>query len=109
MTLAQRVSGFSGPACSPPHLRFVTPVTGRNARHGLLVVKSCQHRICWVHHSFLTCSSLPAYAGARPGRDGSFEPPPGQNPASGFPAPGSHLGSTESKALLGPGVYDSRS
>jgi hypothetical protein len=29
-----------------------------------------------------------------PGRDGPFEPPPGQNPASGFPAPGSHLGST---------------
>ncbi len=26
-----------------------------------------------------------------PGRDGPFGPPPGQNPASGFPAPGSHL------------------
>ena len=31
---------------------------------------------------------------SRPGRDGPFGPPPGQNPASGFPAPGSHLGST---------------
>ena len=30
-----------------------------------------------------------------PGRDGPFGPPPGQNPASGFPAPGSHFGSTE--------------
>ena len=28
----------------------------------------------------------------RSGRDGVFTPPPGQNPASGFPAPGSHLG-----------------
>jgi hypothetical protein len=26
-----------------------------------------------------------------PGRDGPFGPPPGQNPASRFPAPGSHL------------------
>jgi hypothetical protein len=29
-----------------------------------------------------------------PGRDGPFGPPPGQSPAGGFPAPGSHLRST---------------
>lgn len=34
-----------------------------------------------------------------PGRDGPFGPPPGQNPASGSPAPGSHLGSTERRAF----------
>jgi hypothetical protein len=28
------------------------------------------------------------------GRDGALTPPPAQNPASGFPAPGSHLRST---------------
>jgi hypothetical protein len=42
------------------------------------------------------------------GRDGPFGPPPGQNPASGFPAPGFHLGSAESKALLGPGMIETR-
>jgi hypothetical protein len=35
---------------------------------------------------------------AGPGRDGPFGPPPGQNPACGFPAPGSHLRSTGEKA-----------
>jgi hypothetical protein len=44
--------------------------------------------------------------GSGPGRDGSFEPPPGQNPACGFPAPGSHLGSTESEAGRGPRMKD---
>ena len=32
-----------------------------------------------------------------PGRDGPFGPPPGQIPACGFPAPGSHLRSTVSR------------
>ena len=50
---------------------------------------------------FIPLSRLPG-----PGRDGPFGPPPGQNPASGFPAPGSHLGSTESEALRWPGVMD---
>jgi hypothetical protein len=30
--------------------------------------------------------------------------PPGQSPACGFPAPGSHIGSTGSEAHLGPGM-----
>ena len=42
------------------------------------------------------------------GRDGPFEPPPEQNPASGFPAPGSHLGSTGSEAFVGPRVKNAR-
>ncbi len=47
--------------------------------------------------------------GGSPGRDGPFGPPPGQIPASGFPAPGSHLGSAESEALLRPRMHDLRS
>ena len=43
-----------------------------------------------------------------PGRDGPFGPPPGQNPASGFPAPVSHLESAEREALLRPWMMDSR-
>jgi hypothetical protein len=35
------------------------------------------------------------------GRDGPHGPPPAQSPACGFPAPGSHLGSTD-RALLEP-------
>jgi len=46
------------------------------------------------------------------GRDGSFEPPPGQNPADGSPVPGSHLGSTDrvalAKANSRPGVINTR-
>jgi len=34
----------------------------------------------------------PPVSARRSGRDEAFTPPPGQNPASGFPAPGSHLG-----------------
>ena len=49
---------------------------------------------------------LPLCSPVRSGRDGPFGPPPGQNPASGFPAPGSHLGSTEGEALGGPGMMD---
>lgn len=41
-----------------------------------------------------------------PGRDGPFGPPPGQIPASGFPAPGSHLGSTGREAYGGPWMVD---
>jgi len=48
------------------------------------------------------CASCPANS-ARfsfgPGRDGPCGPPPGQNPASGFPAPGSHLRSTAERVL----------
>jgi hypothetical protein len=47
-----------------------------------------------------------------PGRDGPCGPPPGQNPACGFPAPGSHLGSAGSmtfgETARGPGVEDTR-
>jgi hypothetical protein len=35
-----------------------------------------------------------------PGRDGPFGPPPGQNPACRFPAPGSHLRSTDQRVVL---------
>ena len=41
-----------------------------------------------------------------PGRDGPFGPPPGQSPACGFPAPGSHLGSTGSETFVGPWMMD---
>jgi hypothetical protein len=41
-----------------------------------------------------------------PGRDGPCGPPPGQNPACGFPAPGSHVGSTGSESHLRPRVDD---
>jgi hypothetical protein len=37
------------------------------------------------------------------GRDGPFGPPPVQNPACGFPAPGSHLRSTDEKRTVGYG------
>ena len=36
----------------------------------------------------------------------AFRPPPGQNPASGFPAPGSHLRSAESEATLRPRMME---
>ncbi len=42
---------------------------------------------------------FPSRPSPRSGRDGPHGPPPGQNPASGFPAPGSRLGSTESEAI----------
>jgi len=51
-------------------------------------------------------NELAVAGGSGSGRDGPFGPPPGQIPASGFPAPGSHLGSTESEACRRPGVKD---
>lgn len=42
------------------------------------------------------------------GRDPPCGGPPGQNPASRFPAPGSHLGSAVSESLLGPGMMNAR-
>src|SRR5450432_1959973 len=42
-------------------------------------------------HLPLTYFLLPVSRRFRPGRDGPFGPPPGQIPAGGFPAPGSHL------------------
>jgi hypothetical protein len=48
----------------------------------------------------LVLMTRPRWSGGRSGRDEAFTSPPGQNPASGFPAPGSHLGQFGQRIVL---------
>src|SRR3954447_10912330 len=98
----------------PPRLRFratrlesarTLQLPVYKIRHHQLEFKTTADELAEFATPLVVVSAAPLSARSS-GRDGPFGPPPGTEPASGFPAPGSHFGSTECEPFCGPRMKD---